>query len=87
MLEDESRKVTITGRFCESGDIIIKDISLPSISAGDIIAVPSCGAYCLPMASNYNASFKPAVVLVREGKPLLIRRRETVEDLLRYDLA
>jgi len=87
MLEKEAGKVTIAGRFCESGDILIKDIGLPSVSAGDIIAIPGCGAYCLPMASNYNASLKPAVVLVREGKARLIRRRETMEDLTRCDLA
>jgi len=86
VLEKEARKVTIAGRFCESGDILIKDISLPPVSDGDIIAIPDCGAYCLPMASNYNASLKPAVVLVKEGKVRLIRRRETFDDLTRCDL-
>ncbi len=86
MREKEAGKVTIAGKFCESGDILIKDISLPPLLAGDIIAVPGCGAYCLPEASNYNASFKPAVVLVKEGKARLIRRRETLEDLTRCDL-
>jgi len=84
--DKEAGKVTIAGRFCESGDILIKDIGLPPVSAGDIIAIPDCGAYCLPMASNYNASLKPAVVLVKEGKTRLIRRRETFDDLTRYDL-
>jgi len=82
----ETSKVTIAGRFCESGDILVKDIDLPPVSAGDIIAIPSCGAYCLPLASNYNASLKPAIVLVREGKSHLIRRRETFDDLTRCDL-
>jgi diaminopimelate decarboxylase len=86
MLEKDTEKVTIAGRFCESGDILIKDINLPPVSAGDIIAVADCGAYCLPQASNYNASFKPAIVLVREGKARLIRRRETIDDLTRCDL-
>jgi len=86
MREKEAGKVTIAGKFCESGDILIRDISLPPLLAGDIIAVPGCGAYCLPEASNYNASFKPAVVLVKEGKARLIRRRETLEDLTRCDL-
>jgi len=85
-LEVETRKVTIAGKFCESGDILVKDINLPPVSAGDIIAIPDCGAYCLPMASNYNASFKPAIVLVKEGKARLIRRRETLDDLTRCDL-
>jgi len=84
--ETEAEKVTIAGKFCESGDILVKDISLPPVSDGDIIAIPDSGAYCLPMASNYNASFKPAIVLVKEGKARLIRRRETVDDLTRCDL-
>jgi len=86
MSEARVRKVTIAGKFCESGDILVRDINLPSISAGDIIAIPNCGAYCLSMASNYNSSLKPAVVLVKEGKAHLIRRRETFDDLLRCDL-
>jgi diaminopimelate decarboxylase len=84
--EKEMRKVTIAGKFCESGDILVEDIALPPVSVGDIIAIPDCGAYCLPMASNYNASFKPAIVLVKEGKARLIRRRETLADLSRCDL-
>ncbi len=84
--EKEMGKVTIAGKFCESGDILVEDIALPSLSAGDIIAIPDCGAYCLPMASNYNASLKPAIVLVKEGKARLIRRRETLADLTRCDL-
>lgn len=86
MTEKEVATVTIAGKFCESGDILIRDISLPPLSAGDIIAVPGCGAYCIPEAMNYNASFKPAVVLLKEGKARLIRRRETLEDLIRCDL-
>ena len=86
VMEEEAGKVTIAGRFCESGDIIIRDIGLPPVSPGDVIAVPGCGAYCLPMASNYNASLRPAVVLVGEGRARLIRRRETLEDLTRCDL-
>jgi len=82
----EAREFTIAGKFCESGDILIKDISLPPVAAGDVIAIPDSGAYCLSMASNYNASFKPAIVLVNEGKARLIRRRETLDDLTRCDL-
>ncbi|MDD5511128.1 MAG: hypothetical protein PHI12_10015 [Dehalococcoidales bacterium] len=74
------------GKFCESGDILIRDIRLPQVSAGDIIAVAGCGAYSLPKAANYNASLRPAVVMVKEGKARLIRRRETIEDLTRYDI-
>lgn len=83
--EKAAGKVTIAGRFCESGDILIQDIDLPPLSADDIIAIPDCGAYCLSMASNYNASLKPAIVLVKGGQAQLIRRRETLDDLVRYD--
>jgi diaminopimelate decarboxylase len=86
VLAKEARKVTIAGKFCESGDILIRDISLPSVATGDVLAVADCGAYCLSQASNYNASLKPAVVLVKEGKARLIRRRETFDDLTRCDL-
>ena len=82
----ETKKVTIAGKFCESGDILVKDINLPPISTDDVIAIPDCGAYCLPMASNYNASFKPAIVMVRDGKARLIRRRETIDDLIGCDI-
>ena len=86
VLEKEAGKVTVAGKFCESGDILIEDVALPLVSAGEIMAVAGCGAYCLPLASNYNQSLKPAVVLVKDGKARLIRRRETFEDLTRYDL-
>ncbi len=86
MLVEETKQVTIAGKFCESGDILIKDIELPPVSAGDIIAIPECGAYCLPLASNYNASLKPAIIMVREGEARPIRRRETFQDLIGYDL-
>ncbi len=86
MLAEESDKVTIAGKFCESGDILVKDVILPPISSGDIVALPSCGAYCLSMASNYNASLKPAIVMVSDGEARLIRRRETFDDLTRCDV-
>jgi diaminopimelate decarboxylase len=86
MLAKTADEVTIAGKFCESGDILIRDIVLPALTAGDILAVAGCGAYSIPEAMNYNASFKPAVVMVKEGKARLIRRRETLEDLTRCDL-
>jgi len=82
----ETGKVTIAGRYCESGDILIKDIGMPELKAGDILAVAGSGAYCVPMQSNYNASLRPAIVFVREGKARLIRSRETLEDLTRHDV-
>ena len=84
--EKNTKKVTIAGKYCESGDILIRDIDLPEMAAGDILAIPTCGAYCVPMASNYNASLKPAIVMVKDGKARLIRRRETYEDLVSTDL-
>ena len=86
MMANMAVKVTIAGKFCESGDILIRDIDLPSLIPGDIMAVAGCGAYCLPQASNYNAFFKPAVVMVREGRARLIRRRETLADLTGCDM-
>lgn len=86
MLAKETQNVTVAGKFCESGDILIRDINLPQVAAGDLLAVAESGAYCLAMASNYNASLKAAVVMVRDGKARLIRRRETFEDLTRCDI-
>ena len=80
------RVVTIAGKLCESGDILIKDVSLASVHPGDIIAIPVCGAYCLPMSSNYNATPRPVIVMVNEGRARLIRRRETYQDLMSLDL-
>jgi len=78
--------VTIAGKFCESGDVLIRDIALPRLQAGDLLAVPVVGAYCLAMASNYNLAPRPAVILVNEGKVRLIQRRETYHDLMTRDL-
>ncbi len=84
--EKDNKKVTIAGKYCESGDILIRDIDLPEMAAGDVLAIPTCGAYCIPMACNYNASLKPAIVMVKDGKARLVRRRETFEDLVSNDL-
>ncbi len=86
VLAEDVETVTIAGKFCESGDILVKDIDLPPVTAGDIIAMPDCGAYCLPLQSNYNASLKPAIIMVKEGQSHLIRRRETFDDLTQCDL-
>ncbi|MDQ4099552.1 MAG: diaminopimelate decarboxylase [Chloroflexota bacterium] len=77
--------VTIAGKYCESGDVLIEDISLPPLAAGDLLAIPAAGAYCLSMASNYNLATRPAAVLVNDGQARLIRRRERYEDVIRYD--
>ncbi len=78
--------VTIAGKYCESGDILVYDARLPEPRPGDLVAIPAAGAYCLPMASNYNLAMRPAVVLVREGQARLIQRRERIEDLLRREV-
>lgn len=79
-------KVTIAGKHCESGDILVKDIQLPKTEPGDILIVLATGAYNYSMASNYNRLTRPATVLVSEGEANLIIRRETNDDLIRHDL-
>jgi diaminopimelate decarboxylase len=81
----DTKTVTVSGKYCEAGDVLIKETKLPELKAGDILAVAGSGAYCVPMSSNYNAAFRPAVVFVRDGKPRLVRRRETLDDLTRRD--
>ncbi len=81
-----SERVTIAGKYCESGDVLIRDADLPRLWAGDILAIPGAGAYCLSMASNYNGSLKPAVLFVKDGQARLVRRRETYDDLMRCDV-
>jgi diaminopimelate decarboxylase len=79
-------KVTIAGKYCESGDLLATDVMLPKLEAGDLLAIPAAGAYCPSMASTYNMNPKPPMVLVKDGKSRLIRRRETYQDLLHLDL-
>jgi diaminopimelate decarboxylase len=73
---------SIAGKHCESGDVLIEQVDLPQPNRGDLLAVPATGAYTLGMSSNYNGVTRPAAVLVRDGDVRLIRRRETIEDLL-----
>jgi diaminopimelate decarboxylase len=84
--EPPAEKVTIAGKYCESGDVLVRDIELPKLWAGDVLALPASGAYCLSMASNYNLALRPAIVLVGDGRARLVRRRETYEDLMRTDV-
>ena len=78
--------VTIAGRFCESGDILIKDINLPEPVEGDILCVYNTGAYNYSMASNYNRVQKPQMVIVNNSKSDIIINRETLEDLISHDI-
>jgi len=84
--DDESTKITIAGKYCESGDILARDVSLAPVSVGDIIAIPVSGAYSIPMSSNYNMVPRPAIVMVKDGKARLIRKRESYKDLIKLDL-
>ena len=78
----------LVGKHCETGDIIIRDIQLPSdVAPGDLIATPATGAYGRSMASNYNHVPRPPVVAVIDGKARVIVRRETEADLLALDVA
>ncbi|MDD2496366.1 MAG: diaminopimelate decarboxylase, partial [Tissierellia bacterium] len=78
--------VTICGKCCESGDILIKDIQVAPPERGDIFAIFSTGAYCYTMASNYNKIPLPAIVLVKEGQSKVMVKRQTYEDMIRNEL-
>lgn len=78
--------VHIAGRYCESGDVLIRDIGLPRAELGQILAVATAGAYTLSMASNYNLTPRPALLLVADGRARVIQRRETYADLAARDL-
>jgi diaminopimelate decarboxylase len=83
---DRSAAVTIAGKHCEQGDIIVRDAELPAdLAVGELLATPVTGAYGFAMASNYNKVTRPAVVFVRDGEARLVVRRETEADLVRLD--
>ena len=79
---DASDTFGVAGKHCESGDVLIEDVALADPRRGDLLAVPATGAYTLAMSSNYNAVPRPAAVLVRDGDARVIRRRETLDDVL-----
>ena len=81
------RPVTLSGKHCESGDIVVRDAALPGdLTVGDLVAVPASGAYHRSMASNYNHVPRPPVIAVRDGQARVLVRRETEADLLRLDV-
>ncbi len=84
--QKDLQKVTVCGRYCESGDIIIKNIELSNPEAGDVLCVYNTGAYNYSMASNYNRTQKPAMVLVNSGLSDIIVERESLDDLLEHDV-
>jgi diaminopimelate decarboxylase len=86
MHAEGSERVTVVGRHCESGDVLIDGIDLDSPEVGDLLAVPTTGAYCFTMANNYNGNRRLPVVFARAGQARLVVRRETWDDLLARDV-
>jgi diaminopimelate decarboxylase len=78
--------VHISGRYCESGDLLVRNAELPRTKPGDLIAVGAAGAYTLSLSSNYNMVPRPAVLLVKDGQTRLVQRRETFDDLIGRDV-
>jgi len=85
--ETTAGEYRIAGKHCESGDVLIDAVELPEPRAGDVLAVPATGAYTLALGSTYNGVPRPAAVLVANGETRVIRARETVDDLLRFESA
>ena len=83
--EEPAGSYTVCGKHCESGDVLIESVELPEPRRGDLLAVPGTGAYTLGMGSNYNAVPRPAAVLVADGEARVIRRRESLDDVLRHE--
>lgn len=79
------KTVSVAGKHCESGDILVEDIKIPEPETGDILVTPATGAYGYVMANNYNRQPRPAVIMVKDGNARVIVRRETYEDLLRLE--
>lgn len=84
-IDVEKETITLAGRYCESGDILIKDVELPKLKEGDLICLYDTGAYCYSMSSNYNRTLKPAVVLVKDGVAEIMVKRQTFEELVEDD--
>jgi diaminopimelate decarboxylase len=81
------KRVTVVGKHCESGDVLVRDAQVPAdLAVGDVLATPVTGAYGHSMGSNYNKVLRPAVVFVGEGRSREVVRRETYDDLLRHDV-
>jgi diaminopimelate decarboxylase len=83
---DRPNTVTVVGKHCESGDLLVRDAQVPDdLAVGDILCTPVTGAYGHSMGSNYNKVTRPPVVFVRDGEARVVVRRETLDDLLRLD--
>jgi diaminopimelate decarboxylase len=86
MRDTAEETARVVGRYCESGDTLVEAVDLPRARYGETLAIPVSGAYHLPMASNYNGVPRPAALFLHEGRARLVRRRETLEDLLRTEI-
>ncbi|MFJ2044258.1 diaminopimelate decarboxylase [Paenibacillus taichungensis] len=84
--EAAQETVSVAGKCCESGDMLIWDLDLPKVQSGDLLAVACTGAYNYSMASNYNRIRRPAVVFVKDGQGDVVVRRETYQDIIQNDL-
>jgi diaminopimelate decarboxylase len=84
---ERPRRVTVVGKHCESGDVLVRDAQVPEdLAVGDVLATPVTGAYGHSMGSNYNKVLRPAVLFVADGRAREVVRRETLDDLLRHDV-
>ncbi|MGL5149129.1 MAG: diaminopimelate decarboxylase [Clostridium sp.] len=86
VIDNNNELVTIAGKCCESGDILIENILLPKVKTGDVLAITTTGAYGYSMSSNYNKNPRPAVVMVNEGEARIICKRQSFEDLISNEL-
>lgn len=86
VIYDAKEKVTISGKCCESGDILLNAIKIPSVLSGDVLAVMSTGAYGYSMSNNYNKIPKPAVIMVKDGKTKIICKRESYDDIIKNEV-
>ena len=78
--------ITLCGKHCESGDVVVVDMPIQTPEVGDIVCVFCTGAYCYTMSSTYNGQPRPAIVFVKDGEARVVTRRETYEDLMARDL-
>lgn len=81
-----SETITVAGKCCESGDILLENVDLPIVKSGDILAILTTGAYGYSMSSNYNKIPRPAVVMVNDGEARLVCRRESYDDVIRNEV-
>ena len=84
--DDNEETVSVAGKCCESGDMLIWDLELPKVENGDLLAVACTGAYNYSMASNYNRIRRPAVVFVKDGESDVVVKRESLDDIVLNDV-